>query len=110
MGLDRRVPRPCGVRLGLHRPLWQRPIVVISAVSLPVPEMARVNGYPLHPSEQDMISAGGIKDQALTIIVSMVLIELALLRLGRAAFFHRLRLELLVAVHPRVGWARRAGR
>src|SRR5690348_6358280 len=36
----------------------------ISAISLPVPEMARVNGYPLHPSEQDMISAGGIKDQA----------------------------------------------
>jgi hypothetical protein len=63
----------------------------ISAISLPVPEMARVNGYPLHPSEQDMISAGGIKDQALTIIVSMILIELTLLRLGRAAFFHRLR-------------------
>jgi hypothetical protein len=38
-----------------------------------------------------MISAGGIKDQALTIIVSMILIELTLLRLGRAAFFHRLR-------------------
>jgi hypothetical protein len=53
--------------------------------------MARVNGYPLHPSEQDMISAVDIKDQALTIIVSMMLIELTLLRLGRAAFFQRLR-------------------
>jgi hypothetical protein len=50
-----------------------------------------VNGYPLHPSEQDMISAVDIKDQALTIIVSMMLIELTLLRLGRAAFFQRLR-------------------
>src|SRR6516162_5345699 len=32
MGLDRREPRPCGtphiVRVGFHRPLWQRPIVV----------------------------------------------------------------------------------
>src|SRR6516162_10416736 len=31
-GLDRRVSRPCGtphrVRVGLHRPLWQPPIVV----------------------------------------------------------------------------------
>jgi hypothetical protein len=63
-----------------------------------------------------MISAAGIKDQELTIIVSMMLIELALLRLSRAAFFKRLALldtrglELLVALHPRVGWARRAGR
>jgi hypothetical protein len=38
-----------------------------------------------------MISAAGIKDQALTIMVSMILIELTLLRLGRAAFFQRLR-------------------
>ena len=56
-----------------------------------------------------MISAAGIKDQELTIIVSMMLIELALLRLSRAAFFKRLALldtrglELLVALHPRVG-------
>ena len=63
-----------------------------------------------------MISAAGIKDQELTIIVSMMLIELALLRLSRAAFFKRLALldtqglELLVALHPRVGWARRAER
>ena len=95
MGLDRRAPRPCGtpreVRVGLHCPLWQRRSSSISAIGSPVPEVARVNGYPLHPSEQDMISAVDIKDQALTIIVSMMLIELTLLRLGRAAFFQRLR-------------------
>jgi hypothetical protein len=39
-----------------------------------------------------MISAAGIKDQELTIIVSMMLIELALLRLSRAAFFKHLAL------------------
>jgi hypothetical protein len=33
-----------------------------------------------------MIFAAGIKDQELSIIVSMMLIELALLRLSRAAF------------------------
>jgi hypothetical protein len=55
-----------------------------------------------------MISAAGIKDQELIIIMSMMLIELALLRLGRAAFFKRLALldtqglELLVALYPRV--------
>jgi hypothetical protein len=54
-----------------------------------------------------MISAAGIKDQGLTLIVSMMLIELALLRLSR---FKRLSLldtqglELLVALHPRVWW------
>ena len=37
-----------------------------------------------------MIFAAGIKDQELIIIVSMMLIELALLRLSRAAFFKRL--------------------
>jgi hypothetical protein len=42
-----------------------------------------IREYPLHPTEQDMISAAGIKDQVLTIIVSMMLIELALLRLSR---------------------------
>ena len=51
-----------------------------------------MNGYPFHPSEQDMISAAGIKDQELTIIVSMMLIELALLCLTRAAFFKRVAL------------------
>src|SRR5262249_28115177 len=58
MGLDRREPRPCGtphiVRVGLHRPLWQRPIAGPSErISAP-------------SSEQDMISAAGIKDQELT--------------------------------------------
>src|SRR5260221_7525112 len=42
-----------------------------------------IRGYPLHPNEQDMISAAGIKDQELSIIVSMMLIELALLRAPR---------------------------
>jgi hypothetical protein len=37
-------------------------------------ELPQINGYLLHPSEQDMISAAGIKDQQLTIIVSMMLI------------------------------------
>ncbi len=79
-------------------------------------ELPQINGYPFHPSEQDMISAAGIKDQELIIIVSMMLIELALLRLSRAAFFKRRALldtqglELLVALLPRVWWARRAGR
>jgi hypothetical protein len=60
-----------------------------------------------------MISVAGIKDQGLTIIVSMMLIKLALSRLNRATFFKRLALldtqgfELLVAL--RVCWARRAG-
>src|SRR5215813_2593288 len=59
-----------------------------------------------------MISAAGIKDQELTIIVSMMLIELALLRLRfkRLALLDTQGLELLVALHSRVGWARRAGR
>ena len=38
-------------------------------------ELPQVNGYPFHPSEQDMIFVAGIKDQVLTIIVSMMLIE-----------------------------------
>jgi hypothetical protein len=41
-------------------------------------ELPQVNGYPFHPSEQDMISAAGVKDQELTIIVSMMLIELSM--------------------------------
>src|SRR6516165_4639620 len=39
-------------------------------------ELSQVNGYPFHPSEQDMISAAGIKDQELTIIVSMIRLNL----------------------------------
>src|SRR5215472_14507205 len=68
-----------------------------------------IRGYPLHPTEQDMISAAGIKDQELTIIVSMMLIELALLRLSRfkrLALLDTQGLELLVALHPRVWWTR----
>jgi len=68
---------------GLHRPLWQRPIVVHLRWAHPLPELAQLNEYPLHPNEQDMISAAGIKDQELSIIVSMMLIELALLRAPR---------------------------
>jgi hypothetical protein len=58
-----------------------------------------IRGYPFHPSEQDMISAAGIKDQELTIIVSMMLIELAVLRLSRfkrLALLDTQGLELLV--------------
>jgi hypothetical protein len=72
-------------------------------------ELPQVNGYPFHPSEQDMISAAGIKDQELTIIVSMMLIELVLLRLSRfkrLALLDTQGLELLVALHPRVWWGR----
>src|SRR6266513_56141 len=78
MGLDRRVPRPCGtphiVRVGLHRPLYQRPIGPVAHRRDGLArhhELPQINGYPLHPSEQDMISAAGIKDQKLTIIVSV---------------------------------------
>ena len=49
--------------------------------------------------EPDMISAADIKDQELTIIVSMMLIELALLRLSgfkRLALLDTQGLELLV--------------
>jgi hypothetical protein len=94
MGPDRRVSplqTPREVRVGLHRRLWQLPIVVHFCNELTRSRSGPVNGYPLHPSELDIISAVGIKDQALTIIVSMILIELTLLRLGRAAFFQRLR-------------------
>src|SRR5262249_10456598 len=82
-GLDRREPRPCGtphiVRVGLHRPLWQRPIELRPSLrrARPLPRTAPSHGYPFHPSEQDMISAAGIKDQELTIIVSMMLIKFA---------------------------------
>src|SRR5205807_6295150 len=78
MGLDRRVPRPCGtphiVRVGLHRPLYQRPIGPVAHRRDGLArhhELPQINGYPLHPSEQDMISAAGIKDQKLTIMVSV---------------------------------------
>src|SRR5262249_3731802 len=68
MGLDRREPRPCGtphiVRVGLHRPLWQRPI----ELRRPSPrrlaryhELPQVKGYPFHSSEQDRISAAPVR-------------------------------------------------
>jgi hypothetical protein len=59
-----------------------------------------------------MISAAGIKDQELTIIVSMMLIELALLRLSRfkrLALLDTQGLELLVALHPRVCFGKDRG-
>jgi len=81
----------------------------LSSISAMGSELAQVNGYPLHPTEQNMISAAGIKDQGLTIIVTMMLIELALLRLSRfkrLALLDTQGLELLVALHPRVWWGR----
>src|SRR6266481_5445591 len=94
--------------------------VAISVTAMPAAAPRRIRevlriiirGYPLHPTEQDMISAAGIKDQELTIIVSMMLIELALLRLSRfkrLALLDTQGLKLLVALHPRAWWARRAG-
>src|SRR6266446_5831691 len=71
-----------------------------------------IREYPLHPTERDMISAAGIKDQELTIIVSMMLIELALLRLSRfkrLALLDTQGLELLVALHPRVCFGKDRG-
>src|SRR6266566_2476692 len=72
-GLDRREPRPCGtphiVRVGLHRPLGQRPIglcrPLLRRARPRYHELPQINGYPFHPSEQDMISAADIKDQEL---------------------------------------------
>src|SRR5262245_28271035 len=118
-GLDQRVFRPCGIphkaRVGLPA-LASADCRLFLRWARPLRELAQLNGHPLHPSEQDMISAAGIKDQELTIIVSMMLIELALSRLSRAAFFKRLALldtqglELLAALLPRVWRARRARR
>src|SRR5215510_1724847 len=68
MGLDRREPRPCGtprkVRVGLHRPLWQRPTGLRRPLlrrARPLPRTAPSQGYPFHPSEQDMISAAPVR-------------------------------------------------
>src|SRR5262245_65562459 len=74
MGLDRREPRPCGtphiVQVGLHRPLWQRPIG-LRRPSLrrarPLRELATVNGYTLHCSEQDLTSGADLKERELNI-------------------------------------------
>src|SRR6187200_662167 len=64
MGPDRRVSplqTPREVRVGLHRRLWQLPIVVHFCNELTRSRSGPVNGYPLHPSELDIISAVGIK-------------------------------------------------
>src|SRR6266581_301521 len=73
MGLGRRVSRPYGtprrLRVGLHRPLWQRPI------GLRRPLLRRARPLPrTAPSRVRQDSAGGtgIRDQELTIIVSMI--------------------------------------
>src|SRR5947208_13760551 len=62
MGLDRRVPRPCGaphiVRVGLILPALATADWVPSPSPRPARrqhELPQVNGYPFHPSEQDMI-------------------------------------------------------
>src|SRR5215469_10824019 len=113
MGLNRRGPRPSGtphiVRVGLHRPLYQRPI----GRRRPLPRRARPSP---RTAPNHRISAAGIKDQKLTIIVSVILIELALLCLTRAAFFKRLALldtqgrhsaiYLLIAKPTRRSWRR----
>src|SRR5437764_15112128 len=75
MGLNRRVPRPCGtphiVRVGLYRRFINGRSGAVAHHRDGLArhhELPQINGYPLHPSEQDMISAAGIKDQKLTII------------------------------------------
>src|SRR5262249_4954042 len=65
-GLDRREPRPCGtprkVRVGLHRPLWQRPI------GLRRPSLRRARPLPRtcpKSRKADTAAGTGIKDQEL---------------------------------------------
>jgi hypothetical protein len=63
MGLDRRIPHPCGIPHNntgwlvppacLRRPSPQR--------ARPSPRMPQVNGYPFHPSEQDVIAAASLR-------------------------------------------------
>src|SRR6516165_4612124 len=69
MGLDRREPRPCGtphrVRVGLPA-LATADCRLFLRWAHPLRELAQVNGYPLHSSEQDMTSAADLKDQELT--------------------------------------------
>ena len=95
MGLDRREPRPAEYGLVCTARFGKGPLGSAAHHCDGLDRYTncpKSNGYPLHPSEQDMISAAGIKDQELTIIVSIMLIELALLRLRRAALFKRLAL------------------
>ena len=46
-------------------------------------ELPQINGYPFHPSEQDMISAAGIKDQELAIIAERTRINHPSIARGR---------------------------
>src|SRR5262245_2497000 len=78
-GLDRREPRPCGtphiVRVGLHRPLWQRPIGLRRPLlrrARPLPRTAPSQRISVPSQRARHVSAAGIKDQELTIIVSMM--------------------------------------
>ena len=75
MGLDRREPRPAElhVKYGLACTARSGNGRLGSAAHhcdglARYHELSQVNGYPFHPSEQDMISAAGIKDQELAII------------------------------------------
>src|SRR6516162_5429784 len=63
----------CTARFGNGH--WAPP--PITATGSPVTTNCPKSTDPFHPSEQDMISAAGIKDQELTIIVSMMLIKFA---------------------------------
>src|SRR5262249_4903955 len=61
----------CTTRLA--RAHWAPPPITATGSTVTT-NCPKSNGYPFHPSEQDMISAAGIKDQELTIIVSIMLI------------------------------------
>jgi hypothetical protein len=52
---------------------WQRPVSSISAIGYPYQVGPSEQISAPCPSEQDMIAAGGVKDQELTIIVSMLI-------------------------------------
>src|SRR6266542_5952674 len=74
-GLDRREPRPCGTPRKVRVVCTARfgngrlgPAAHYCDGLARYHELPQVNGYPFHPSEQDMISAAGIKDQELAII------------------------------------------
>jgi len=50
------------VRVGLHRPLWQLGSAAHHCDGLArYHELSQVNGYPFHPSGQDMISAAPVR-------------------------------------------------
>src|SRR5260370_19178016 len=72
MGLDRRVSRPYGtprrVRVGLHRPLWQRPI----GLRRPSLRWARPLPRTAPRRVRHDSAAGTGKDPELTIIMSVI--------------------------------------